>query len=342
MLSNTIAPEKIKLANTWLHEAQNVVIVCHVGPDGDAIGSSLAMAHFVRILHCIPQVIVPNDFPNFLAWAPGANNILVYANGANECRTILRDADIIICLDFNIPSRTGDMKEALVDSPARKIMIDHHLYPDDFCDIVISHPPISSTCELVFRFIHQMGYFPQINHDIASCLYLGMMTDTGSFTYNSNNSEIYAIISMLMEKGIDKDEIYRRVNHTYSEERLRLMGILLSQMNVYPEHAALMTLSHAQQEIHKFKKGDSEGFVNLPLQILGMKMSCFLREDKDKSMIKVSLRSIGDFACNEIATKYFNGGGHKNASGGEFFGSMSDAIATYEKAIQDYKDSLMK
>lgn len=342
MITNTIAPEKIKQANAWLHEAKNVVIVCHVGPDGDAIGSSLAMAHFVQMLHCNAQVIVPNDYPDFLAWAPGAKDILVYAHGATKCRSLLRDADIIICLDFNIPSRTSDMEDDLVNSPARKIMIDHHLYPSDFCDIVISHPPISSTCELVFRFIHQMGYFPQINHDIASCLYLGMMTDTGSFTYNSNDSEIYAIISMLMEKGIDKDDIYRRVNHTYSEDRLRLMGVMLSEMNVYPQHAALMTLTHTQQETHNYKKGDSEGFVNLPLQILGMKMSCFLREDREKGMIKVSLRSIGDFACNEIATKYFNGGGHKNASGGEFFGSMADCVAKYEQAILEYKENLMK
>ena len=204
-----------------------------------------------------------------------------------------------------------------------KILIDHHLHPEDFCRIVISHPEISSTSELVFRLICRMGYFSDISREGAECIYTGMMTDTGGFTYNSNNREIYFIISELLSKGIDKDAIYRKVFNTYSESRLRLMGYVLSQMKVYPDyHAALISLTKAEQSRFDYIRGDSEGFVNIPLSIKGVIFSCFLREDTEKPMIKISLRSVGTFPCNRLAAEFFGGGGHLNASGGEFYGTM--------------------
>jgi phosphoesterase RecJ-like protein len=235
------------------------------------------------------------------------------------------------------------MEKAVLESPARKIMIDHHLHPEDFCSIVISHPNISSTSELIFRLICRMGYFSDITYEGAQCIYTGMMTDTGGFTYNSNNREIYFIISELLSKGIDKDDIYRKVFNTYSESRLRLMGYILTNMKTYPEmRSALITLKASEQKNFSYIKGDSEGFVNIPLTIKNTVLSCFLREDTEKHMIKVSLRSVGTFPCNQLASEFFGGGGHLNASGGEFYGTMDEAIARFEEALQKFAPLLTK
>lgn len=233
------------------------------------------------------------------------------------------------------------MAEAVRNSSARKILIDHHLHPEDFCSIVISHPEISSTSELIFRLICRMGYFSDITKEAAECIYTGMMTDTGGFTYNSNNREIYFIISELLSKGIDKDAIYRKVFNTYSESRLRLMGHVLTQMKVYPEYrTALISLTEKEQKQFSYIRGDSEGFVNIPLSIKNVVFSCFLREDTEKPMIKISLRSVGTFPCNQLAAEFFGGGGHLNASGGEFYGTMEEARQVFEQALEKYKPLL--
>ena len=194
---------------------------------------------------------------------------------------------------------------------------------------------------MVFRLICRMGYFEDITKEAAECIYTGMMTDTGGFTYNSNNREIYFIISELLSKGIDKDAIYRKVFNTYSESRLRLMGHVLTQMKTYPEHrAALISLTEKEQKRFNYIRGDSEGFVNIPLSIKNVVLSCFLREDTEKPMIKISLRSVGSFPCNKLAAEFFNGGGHLNASGGEFYGTMEEARKVFEQAIEKYKPLL--
>lgn len=200
----------------------------------------------------------------------------------------------------------------------------------------MSYPEMSSTSEMIFRFICRMGMFDLLNRDAAACIYTGMMTDTGSFTYNSNKPEIYTIVSELIKKGIDKDLIYRKVNQVYSECRLRMMGyVLYEKMRVYPEQqAALITLSKEELDRFQYQTGDTEGFVNLPLSIENVSFSVFIREDSD--YIKISLRSVGDFPCNQFASTYFNGGGHKNASGGEFYGSLSEAVAVFEKGLQEF------
>ena len=268
-------------------------------------------------------------------------DILLYDRYKDFADKLIAEADVICCLDFNALKRIDDMADAVAASPARKIMIDHHLYPEDFCKIVMSYPKISSTSELIFRLICRMGYFSDITKEGAECIYTGMMTDTGGFTYNSNNREIYFIISELLSKGIDKDDIYRKVYNTYSESRLRLMGYVLSNMTVYPDcNSALITLTKAEQSKFNYIKGDSEGFVNIPLSIKNVCFSCFLREDTEKPMIKISLRSVGTFPCNQLAAEFFNGGGHLNASGGEFFGTMEEAKAVFEKALEKYKPLL--
>jgi phosphoesterase RecJ-like protein len=253
------------------------------------------------------------------------------------------EADVICCLDFNVLSRIDEMEEIVRVSPGRKMMVDHHLYPGDFARIVISHPQISSTSELVFRLICQLGNFSDITKEAAECIYTGMMTDTGGFTYNSNDREIYLIIGELLSKGIDKDEIYRNVFNTHSEGRLRLMGyVLYEKMQVFPLfNSALITLSREEQQKFQYKKGDTEGFVNMPLSMKDICFSVFLREDTEKDMIKVSLRSVGTFPCNQVAAEFFNGGGHLNASGGEFYGPMEEAVALFKQALVKYEDLLL-
>jgi phosphoesterase RecJ-like protein len=236
------------------------------------------------------------------------------------------------------------MKDVVEKSPARKMLVDHHLYPGDFARITISHPDISSTSELVFRLICQLGNFSDITKEGAECIYTGMMTDTGAFTYNSNNRETYFIIGELLSKGIDKDEIYRKVYNNCSEGRLRLKGYVLHEkMQLFPQfRSALITLSREEQQKFHYMKGDTEGLVNIPLTVKDICFSVFLREDTEKDMIKISLRSEGTFPCNKVASEFFNGGGHLNASGGEFYGPMEDAVALFKQALVKYEDLLLE
>ena len=343
MLSKVIAQANIDHAEKWFERADKIVIVTHVSPDGDAIGSSLGLCHFLESQEKTVNVIVPNAFPDFLRWMPGAKDIIRYDKYAEFAGKLLNEADVICCLDFNALSRIDAMADAVAQSPARKMMIDHHLHPESFCRIIISHPEISSTSELVFRLICRLGYFEDITKEGAECIYTGMMTDTGGFTYNSNNREIYFIISELLSKGIDKDEIYRKVYNTYSEGRLRLMGyVLYDKMQVFPQfNSALIWLTKEEQRKFQYIKGDTEGFVNIPLSIKNIIFSVFLREDTEKNMIKISLRSVGTFPCNKVAAQFFNGGGHLNASGGEFYGTMEEAIELFKQALVKYEELLL-
>ena len=343
MLSKVISQANIDHVEKWFERADKIVIVSHVSPDGDAIGSSLGLWHFLNSQDKNVHVIVPNAFPDFLKWMPGAKEVIQYNRYKEFADKLIMEADVICCLDFNVLSRIDEMEEIVRVSPGRKMIVDHHLYPGDFARIVISHPQISSTSELVFRLICQLGNFSDITKEAAECIYTGMMTDTGGFTYNSNDREIYLIIGELLSKGIDKDEIYRKVFNTHSEGRLRLMGyVLYEKMQVFPQfNAALITLTREEQKKFEYKKGDTEGFVNMPLSMKGICFSVFLREDTEKDMIKVSLRSVGTFPCNEVAAEFFNGGGHLNASGGEFYGPMEDAVALFKQALVKYEDLLL-
>ena len=337
MLTKIISDEKIQKVKKYIEKGERFVIVTHISPDGDALGSALGLYHFL-IAYGKEQVtiVVPNHFPQFYKWMPGRKEIVIHEKYPEFAEQFIQNADVIFCLDFNEPKRIEKMAPAVLAAEGKKVMIDHHLYPSDFCHQVISIPEMSSTSELVFRLLCQMGEFNLVNKDCATCIYTGMMTDTGSFTYNSNKPEIYTIICELIKKGIDKDLIYRNVNQVHSENRLRMMGyVLYEKMKIYPEkQAALITLSKAELERFNYVAGDSEGFVNLPLSIEGVHFSTFIREDKD--YIKISLRSVGDFPCNQFASQYFNGGGHKNASGGEFYGSLEEAIAVFEKGLDEF------
>jgi len=340
MISKIIAEELITKVNKAIDNVDKIVIVAHIGPDGDAIGSSLALWHYLMTIDKEPVVIVPNPFPSFLSWMPGAECILDYENSKEKSDELIADAELIFTLDFNTASRMGKMADAVLNATADKILVDHHLHPDTYAKIKVSYPEISSTSELIFRLICRMGDFSMINLACAECIYTGMMTDTGGFTYNSNNHEIYAIIAELIKLGVDKDAIYRKVFNTYSEDRLRLMGYcLFHKMKVYPEYkTALITLTLKELSQFNYVNGDSEGFVNIPLSLAGIDFSVFMREDTDK--IKISFRSQGTFPSNKVAADLFHGGGHLNASGGESSTTLAVAVKKFEDALPDYKDFL--
>ncbi len=338
MLTKIIAEELIHKTKNEIEDADNIVIVTHVGPDGDAMGSALGLWHFLMTENKSSKVIVPSPPPNFLMWMPGAEHVLIYKHNQKEADKYIAGADLIFALDFNAANRLSGMADVVLASKARKIMVDHHLNPENFANITISYPIISSTSELIFRLICRMGYFHKINLACAECIYVGMMTDTGGFTYNSNHEEIYIIINELLKIGIDKDKIYQQVYSTYSADRMRLMGYCLyEKMKIYPEqNAALITLTQEELKRFNYDNGDAEGFVNIPLSIKNVNFSVFMREDTDK--IKVSLRSEGTFPTNKFAAKYFNGGGHLNASGGESYTTLEEAVRIFEEGLKSTQE----
>jgi len=339
-ISEVIQPQKVNEIMEAMERSEKIVITTHLSPDGDALGSTLALYHFLKGRGKQVRIIVPNSFPYFLKWMKGANEVEIYEYNPSAANHILQGAELIFALDYNIPKRAGEMGPILESSPATKILIDHHLFPGEIFDIVVSHPEISSTSELIFRLLFQAGSYDELTQAEAECIYCGMMTDTGGFTYNSSDPEIFEIISLLLRKKIDKDAIYSHVFHNYSEARFRLLGFTLSQrMEIYPDlHAALIYLSKDDQAQFRFSKGDTEGFVNYPLSIKDIIFSTFIREDE--GLIKLSFRSQLSFPCNEFAAEFFNGGGHLNASGGEHYGTFEEALRIYAEGLRSYEKKL--
>lgn len=340
-----LTSDQVAQLSHLISDAKNIIITCHKSPDGDAIGSTLGWAEYLRSIGKEPTIIVPDQYPDFLSWIPNTEKIVRYDKHPEKCDMIFKIADLVFCLDYNTTSRVDEMEKALVSSTAPKVLIDHHLDPDVPAVLTISHPDLSSTCELVFRIVWQLDGFNRLSKQFAIPIYCGMMTDTGGFLYNSTRSEIYFIIGELLTKHIDKDKIYRNVYHNYSESRIRLMGFVMYEKLVYlPEsHAAYYSLTRQEQKHFHFIKGDAEGLVNIPQQIKGLKLSISLREDTDKpNIVWVSLRSVDDFPCNKMAEEFFNGGGHLNASGGRINGTMEEAIAIVNQAIKAYDTLLRK
>lgn len=343
--------------HTLIEQANKVAIFTHQSPDGDAMGSSLAMYHYIHSLGKEAQVIVPNAFPDFLAWMPGANTVLLYDTHRTEADAYINEADLVVCTDFNDPKRIGALGDKMLTLTCPKVMIDHHLHPAAFADFIVSEPEASSTCELVFEVLvnredsnnpYPIAQRP-ISESAAQCLYTGLMTDTGNFSYNSNRPQIYTMISALVAAGANKDEIYNAVFNQYSVDRMRLVGYCLhKKMRVFEEHhTSLIALSRKELYKFNFKAGDAEGIVNMPLQSKDIHYSIFMREDKAtpdemaknggiKTKVKLSFRSQGDRPVNIFAKEVFNGGGHANASGGEFFGTVGEAVELFLKHYANY------
>ncbi len=343
MLEKILTDRECKLLHSLIDEADTIVLCCHTNPDGDAIGSMLGLGNVLQSLGKEPLLVAPDQYPDYLQWMPNSEKIVRYDKRKDYVDTVLKIADLVFCLDFNTLSRTESMEQSLRESPAKKVLIDHHLNPDIEAVLCVSQPHMSSTCELVFRLVWQLGLFEELGKHFAGPIYCGMMTDTGGFTFNSNDPDIFFIISQLLTKRINKDKIYRCVYHNYSEHRLRMVGHVLCNCLVVDNerHAAYYTLTREDLKRYNFVKGDAEGLVNMPLQIKGLKLSISLREDTERdNLVWVSLRSVDDFPCNEVAARFFNGGGHLNASGGRVNGSMDDAVNIVEEAIKAFEDKL--
>ena len=343
MNTNLLSATEEAALRTVITDSKNIIITCHKSPDGDAIGASLAWAEYRYTLGKEPTIVAPDAYPDFLHWMPGTEKIVRYDKHTDKVEALFHDADLIFCLDFNSNDRVDEMKETLDASTAKRVMIDHHLNPQMDTLLTVSHPTMSSTCELVFRIITQLGGFEEMGKKCATCIYCGMMTDTGGFTYNSNSPEIFYIISQLLTKGIDKDKIYRNVYNNYSPWAIRMRGYLMSQkLNVFADlHASYFSISRRDMRDFHFIKGDAEGLVNEPLRIKGMRLSVSLREDDRRdNLIWVSLRSVDDFPCNKVAAEFFNGGGHLNASGGRLYCSLNEAEKVVRRACAHYADLL--
>ncbi len=339
MLTKVIPEDKVVATYKAIQRAKRIVIVAHKRPDGDAIGSCLGLYHFLYSFERETFVILPDAIPANMSILPSSSEILNYEKETAKCDAILAETDLIFCLDFNNLSRIGALRDAIANSTADKIMVDHHLDYEPFADVIISHPEIASTSELVFRLICRMGYFADMTLQTAECICAGMLTDTGGLAYNSNSPEIYTIFAELLRKGVDKDALYRHLFNTYKESRMRLMGYVLSQkLEILPEYkTAIFTLSEAELNKFHYEKGDTEGFVNLPLSIDGVVFSIFAREDK--TGVKLSLRSVGKFPANLFASQLFGGGGHLNASGAESTLPLNEVVAQIKAALPAFYEA---
>ncbi len=324
-----------------LGNSKNVVITMHQKPDGDAMGSSLGMYNFlIQFGHSV-QVIAPTNWPGFLSWLPGADLVLNYEANKTKADEFVNNADWIFCLDFNVLSRTKDMELLLLAAPGKKILIDHHELPQfEVFDYGLSQPQKSSTAEMVFDIIKASGNLEKINNEVAQCIYTGIMTDTGSFRFPATNANVHAIVSALMEKGLDHTKIHEGIYDTGSEARLRFMGnALLNRLEVFYEYnSAIIAIPGTDVQKYDLKTGDTEGLVNYPLSIEGIKMAAILIDRGE--LRKWSFRSKGDFDVNMFARKHFNGGGHKNAAGGHSTESFESTLKKFQDVLVEYKNEL--
>ncbi|MBT8243754.1 MAG: bifunctional oligoribonuclease/PAP phosphatase NrnA [Winogradskyella sp.] len=334
--------EDISAVKTLLSVPKRIIIVPHRNPDGDAIGSTLGLMHYLKLNNHEARVIAPNDYPDFLKWIPGEDSILKFESQRTDSKKLIAEADIIFTLDFNALNRTGnDMAEVLEASIATKIMIDHHQAPDDYAKYMYSDVSMSSTCEMVFNFIEMLDDTDKITPDIATCIYVGIMTDTGSFRFRSTTSRTHHIIADLIDKGADNTEIHNQVYDTNSYHRLQLLGKALQNLKVLPElNTAYITLSQKELDEFNFKKGDTEGVVNYALSIENVVLAAIFIENIHEGIIKISLRSKGDFSVNEFSRAHFNGGGHTNAAGGRSEMSLKETVEKFIAILPEYKTLL--
>lgn len=318
----------------WLDKPATVVIIPHKNPDGDAMGSCLAWQGMLNQLGHSTSVIAPNDYPTFLHWLPGHDGVLIYENDQEIANKLIAEADMVFTLDFNTLKRIDQMGARVAESAAKKVMIDHHQEPDDYADIMFSNPAIGSTCEFVFQIIDAMGLAKHINQDIASCLYTGIVTDTGSFRFPSVTSATHRAVATLIDAGANHSEIHEKIKDNARPDRLKLLGIALKNMVFISEYkTAYITISQDELDACNYQKGDTEGFVNYGLSVAGIEMAVLMTESKKEEMIKISFRSKGDLAVNLFAKTYFEGGGHINAAGGKSDKSLRETEAYFLKSL---------
>ena len=318
-----------------------IVVTSHYNPDGDAVGSALATYHILKLAGHQVEVILPNAFPDFLKWIPGSEDVIIYVQEKEKAEQAFQSAPIIFCLDYNAPNRVDSMEKALVSAQGIKVLIDHHPDPDTQAfQYLYSDVSASSTAELVFKFVEAAGLKKFINVDAAKGLYAGIITDTGSFSFSCNSPAVYRIMAELVELGIDAEQLHRLIYDNFSESRIRLLGSALSEkLLVLPEfHTAFISFSKDDLKRFNYKTGDTEGIVNYPLSIREINLSIMMTERDD--LIRLSFRSKGNFPANQIARDYFEGGGHKNAAGGNSHLSMEETMQKVKQILPLFREQL--
>ncbi|MFD0992334.1 DHH family phosphoesterase [Tenacibaculum geojense] len=326
---------------TYLSSPRNIVVIGHKNPDGDALGSTLGLKHYLDKKGHTTQVLMPNEYPDFLHWLPGSETVYRFDRQNNQSVKSLNRSEIVFLLDFNALHRVGsDMQNTLEAYPNDFALIDHHQQPDDF-SYMYSDTSMSSTCEMVYNFITMMGDEDLLDENIATCLYTGIMTDTGSFRFRSTTSKTHRIIANLIDAGAKNDRIHSNVFDANSYNRLLLLGQALSNLQILPEYnTAFITLSQEEKRKFNYEKGDTEGVVNYALSLKGIVFAVIFIEDEEQGIIKISFRSKGSFSVNQFARKYFNGGGHDNAAGGRSEESLEDTIKAFKALLPTYENEL--
>lgn len=338
---NLLSKAQADQLSSMIQKSNRVVVTCHMTPDGDALGASLCMVHVLLSMGKFATVVVPDCPPQNLMFLPGSSHVVVASCRPERAESLLTDADLVVLLDFNDLKRIDRMAPMVEASKAKRVVIDHHLNPSIKADVLISRPDVSSTCALLYQMLESIGLERRISREAAECCCTGMMTDTGNFSYNSNDPQLYRILERLVAKGVDKDAIYTRLFNTNTESRVRLMGYAQSRkMQILPEHqAAVIALSREELDEFGYKRGDTEALVNVPLSIPGITYSIFLRED-EPGYVKVSMRSKGNFSVKEICEAHFGGGGHVNASGGEMRAPLDEVLQRVIDVLPQY-DSML-
>ena len=323
-----------------LAQPKKIALLAHKNPDGDTVGAVMAMYHYLEPKGHKVSAIVPNEYPTFYSWMPGIEKMLIFDKNAKEIKKILAEADLIICLDFNATHRVGNMGKLVAEAKAVKVIIDHHPQPSDEFDYYFSETETSSTGELVYEFIAGLNDTRSITKDIAVCLYTCIMTDTGSFSFSCNKKRTYEITGELIARGVQPDLIHKLVYDTFTENRLRLLGYALSERLLVWEslHTAVISLNRDDLDRFDYQVGDTEGLVNYPLSMEKINLSVLITE-KDNAL-RLSFRSKGDFSVNLLARKHFDGGGHKNAAGGNSRLTMKETIKELKSVLERYKSEL--
>ncbi len=313
----------------------NILIICHINPDGDSVGAQLALFHYFKSIGKDVSLLSPNNLQEFLLWMDGAEQINIFIKDRKKCRQLIESADLIIMLDFNQSGRLGEAEELVLASKAKKLVIDHHLDPENFADLIISDPTKCSTSELIHEVICSVNGGSFMTKPYAEALYVGIITDTGNFEHGSYSSKTFRIVADLLDTGIIKEKIINLIYNSFSSDRLRLQGFALNQrMVVLPElQTAYIYLSKEDLKEYNHMKGDTEGFVNMPLSIKGINFAVLFIEKEN--FIKLSFRSRGHFPSNEIASLYFSGGGHLNASGGEYTDTLDNTITYFLEVLKE-------
>ncbi len=333
--------EDIKATRTLLSKLRNIVIVPHKNPDGDAIGSTLGLWHYLKSKGHKVNIISPNDYPKFLKWMPNNGLILNFEKDGELGKKLIREASVIFTLDFNHLGRIGQMQPFLESASATFIMIDHHQEPSDYAQITYSDVSMSSTCEMVYNFIELLGDIDGLTTETANCLYAGIITDTGSFKYASTTSRTHRVAAELIDKGANNTQIHNRIFDTNTPDRLHLLGCALKNMVILDAYrTAYITLNQTELDANNYKKGDTEGFVNYGLTLEGICFAVIFIENKEEGIIKISFRSEGDFSVNEFARTHFEGGGHTNAAGGKSDMPMKETVNYFISVLENYKEIL--